>query len=183
VPIQVAALAASVAYPRVTCTAGLYERLLLVVLRDRKRGTVAATVSVTQRLTRDKDTYTGLDWRCGFSLWDATDCANWHPKNDVNTYLERWKALAGPLPPNANHLRVATLNYRVILEPDGSAYNVIVPAFPHVHTFGADVEEAMKNAREAIELELQCAHELGDTAPPCDAEHVVIGTVTVTPAS
>jgi predicted RNase H-like HicB family nuclease len=80
---------------------------------------------------------------------------------------------------------VATLNYRVILEPepDGSAYNVIVPAFPHVHTFGADVEEAMRNAREAIELELECANEQGEAVPPSDAEHVVIATVSVTPAA
>ena len=77
------------------------------------------------------------------------------------------------------------LNYRVILEPesDGTAYNVIVPAFPHVHTFGADVAEAMQNAREAIELELECAREHGDAVPPSDAEHVVIGTVTINPAA
>ena len=77
------------------------------------------------------------------------------------------------------------LSYRVILEPepDGSAYNVIVPAFPHVHTFGVDVDEAMRNAREAIELELECAREQGDVPPPSDAEHVVIGTVTITPAA
>jgi predicted RNase H-like HicB family nuclease len=80
---------------------------------------------------------------------------------------------------------VDALNYRVILEPesDGTAYNVIVPAFPHVHTFGADVAEAMQNAREAIELELECAREHGDAVPPSDAEHVVIGTVTINPAA
>ena len=77
------------------------------------------------------------------------------------------------------------LNYRVILEPepDGSAYNVIIPAFPHAHTFGADVREAMQNAREAIELELECSHERGDVPPPSDAEHVVVGTVTINPAA
>jgi len=47
-------------------------------------------------------------------------------------------------------------SYRVILEPesDGSAYNVIVPAFPHAHTFGESVSEAMANAREVLELEV-----------------------------
>ena len=77
-----------------------------------------------------------------------------------------------------------TLSYRVILEPepDGSAYNVIIPAFPHAHTFGGTVADAMSNAREVIELELEAARERGDDVPPSDAEHVVIGTVTVSAA-
>ena len=76
------------------------------------------------------------------------------------------------------------LSYRVILEPesDGSAYNVIIPAFPHAHTFGDSVPDAMRNAREIIELELEAARERGDEIPPSDAEHVVIGTVTVSAA-
>lgn len=60
---------------------------------------------------------------------------------------------------------------------------MIIPAFPHAHTFGADVEEAMQHAREAIELELKCAREHGETPPPSDAGHVVIGTVTISPAA
>jgi predicted RNase H-like HicB family nuclease len=76
---------------------------------------------------------------------------------------------------------VGVLSYRVILEPeaDGSAYNVIIPAFPRAHTFGSTVAEAMAHAREVIELELEDARERGDEIPPSDAEHVVIGTVTV----
>ena len=60
------------------------------------------------------------------------------------------------------------LSYRVILEPepDGSAYNVILPAFPHAHTFGDTVADAMNNARELIELELEVARERGDDIPP-----------------
>lgn len=76
---------------------------------------------------------------------------------------------------------VADLAYRVILEPelDGSAYNAIIPAFPHAHTFGATIEEAMANAREIIELELDLARERDEEIPVSDAEHVVIGTITV----
>jgi predicted RNase H-like HicB family nuclease len=68
---------------------------------------------------------------------------------------------------------VADLAYRVILEPepDGSAYNAIIPAFPHAHTFGATIEEAMANAREIIERD--------EEIPVSDAEHVVIATITV----
>lgn len=73
------------------------------------------------------------------------------------------------------------LAYRVILdpEPDGSAYNVIIPAFPHAHTFGTTVEEAFANAREIIELELEVARARNEEVPVSDAEHVVIGIVTV----
>ncbi len=76
---------------------------------------------------------------------------------------------------------MGNLAYRVILEPeaDGSAYNAIIPAFPHAHTFGASVEEAMANCREVIELELEIARERGDEIPASDAEHVVIATISL----
>ncbi len=79
---------------------------------------------------------------------------------------------------------MGALSYRVILEPepDGSAYNVIIPAFPHAHTFGGSVADAMANAREIIELEIEVTRERGEEIPSSDAEHVVIGTVTVTAA-
>ena len=46
--------------------------------------------------------------------------------------------------------------YTVVLtrEPDGSAYNVTVPALPGCFTWGATVEEALTMAREAIALYL-----------------------------
>ena len=58
---------------------------------------------------------------------------------------------------------MGSVSYRIILEPepDGSAYNVIIPAFPHAHTFGGTVPEAMANAREIIELELEAARPPG----------------------
>jgi predicted RNase H-like HicB family nuclease len=89
--------------------------------------------------------------------------------------------IATPVP---NFIAMADLAYRVILEPepDGSAYNAIIPAFPHAHTFGTTVEEAMANAREIIELELEVARERNEEIPVSDAEHVVIGMITVPPA-
>jgi predicted RNase H-like HicB family nuclease len=76
---------------------------------------------------------------------------------------------------------VPDLTYQVILqpEPDGSAYNVIIPAFPRAHTFGATVEEAMANAREVIELEIEVAREREEEIPVSDAEHVVIGRIII----
>ena len=71
--------------------------------------------------------------------------------------------------------------YRVILdpEPDRSAYNVIIPAFPHAHTFGATIAEALANAREVIELEIEDRSERGEPIPAGDIEAVVIEAVTV----
>ncbi len=42
--------------------------------------------------------------------------------------------------------------YTVVLtaEPDGSAWNVVVPALPGCLTWGATVEEALSMARDAI---------------------------------
>ena len=74
------------------------------------------------------------------------------------------------------------LAYRVILEPepDKSAYNVIVPAFPNAHTWGSTVQEALAHAREVIELEIEDRTERGERVPPSDVDTLVIETVTVT---
>lgn len=71
--------------------------------------------------------------------------------------------------------------YRVILEPepDKSAYNVIVPAFPTAHTWGQTVEEALAHAREVIELEIEDRTDRGEPVPPSDVETLVLETVTV----
>jgi predicted RNase H-like HicB family nuclease len=71
----------------------------------------------------------------------------------------------------------------VILEADveDGGFNVRIPAFPHAHTQGDTVEEALANAREVIELEIEVADERGDELPDSDAdvpvrvERVVIG--------
>jgi predicted RNase H-like HicB family nuclease len=74
------------------------------------------------------------------------------------------------------------LAYRVILEPepDKSAYNVIVPAFPKAHTWGGTVVEALAHAREVIELEIVDRQDRGEPVPPSDVDTLVIETVTVT---
>lgn len=49
------------------------------------------------------------------------------------------------------------VTYQAVLapEPDGSAYNVRVPALSGCFTFGATPEEALDMAREAIELTVE----------------------------
>lgn len=72
--------------------------------------------------------------------------------------------------------------YRVILEPqpDRSAYNVIVPAFPKAHTWGGTVAEALAHAREVIELEIEDRTVRGEPVPPSDVDTLVVETVTIT---
>ncbi len=71
---------------------------------------------------------------------------------------------------------------RVILEPepDQSAYNVIIPAFPKAHTWGGTVKKALAHAREVIELEIEDRTERGEPVPPSDVDTLVVETVTVT---
>jgi antitoxin HicB len=72
--------------------------------------------------------------------------------------------------------------YRVILEPepDKSAYNVIVPAFPKAHTWGGTIAEALAHAREVIELEIEDRSERGEPVPASDVDTLVLETVTIT---
>jgi len=83
----------------------------------------------------------------------------------------------------ANASNVNALSYRVILEPDADdgGFNVVVPAFPTAHTQGDDVEDAMRNAREVIELELGYLAKRGLPIPPSDVENVRIERVSVAP--
>jgi predicted RNase H-like HicB family nuclease len=64
---------------------------------------------------------------------------------------------------------MADLRYAVILEPDEDALQVIVPAFPEIHTFGDSVAQALEMARDAIELSLAYRHDKGLDIPPPDA--------------
>lgn len=68
-------------------------------------------------------------------------------------------------------------HYTVVLtpEPDGSAYNVVVPALPGCLTWGATVEEALAMARDAIATFLD-----GETATEWpDPGQEVVADVTV----
>jgi len=59
-----------------------------------------------------------------------------------------------------------TRNYTIQLmpEPEGG-YTVRVPALPEVVTYGADRDEALANAAEAIELVLEVRMADGDPIP------------------
>jgi len=59
-----------------------------------------------------------------------------------------------------------SLSYKILLkpEPDGG-YTVDVPALPGCITFGADLEDAKVNAKEAIELYIESLKEHGEEIP------------------
>jgi antitoxin HicB len=54
--------------------------------------------------------------------------------------------------------------------PDGSPFNVIVPALPEIATFGTSPEHALEMARDAIQLSLAYRRDEGLEIPPSDAD-------------
>lgn len=58
------------------------------------------------------------------------------------------------------------LSYRILLrkEPEGG-YTVIVPSLPGCVTYGDTIEEAIKMAKEAIELYIESLREHGEEIP------------------
>ncbi len=58
------------------------------------------------------------------------------------------------------------LSYRILLrkEPEGG-YTVIVPSLPGCVTYGDTIEEAIKMAKEAIELYIESLKEHGEEIP------------------
>lgn len=56
-----------------------------------------------------------------------------------------------------------SLSYKILLrpEPEGG-YTVNVPALPGCITYGADLDEAKRNAKEAIELYVESLREHGE---------------------
>jgi predicted RNase H-like HicB family nuclease len=74
------------------------------------------------------------------------------------------------------------MRYTVVLspEPDGSAFNVTVPAMPGCLTWGTTVEEALEHAREAIALHLEGYAERGEPYP-VEAGSVRLAEVEVEP--
>ena len=59
------------------------------------------------------------------------------------------------------------MKYTVVLDysQEDAVYLVNVPAFPEVHTYGATIEEAASNAKEAIELAMEMYREEGKELP------------------
>jgi predicted RNase H-like HicB family nuclease len=62
------------------------------------------------------------------------------------------------------------LSYRILLrkEPEGG-YTVIVPSLPGCVTHGGTIEEAIKMAKEAIELYIESLKEHGEEIPTEEA--------------
>jgi predicted RNase H-like HicB family nuclease len=58
------------------------------------------------------------------------------------------------------------LKYRILLrkEPEGG-YTVMVPSLPGCVTYGGTIEEAIKKAKEAIELYIESLKEHGEEIP------------------
>ena len=66
-------------------------------------------------------------------------------------------------------------NFEVVLEPeDDGGYHVFCPALKGCHSYGATKEEAMGKIKEAIELWLESARELGIRIP--ERETVTVET-------
>jgi predicted RNase H-like HicB family nuclease len=72
-----------------------------------------------------------------------------------------------------------TKKMTVILLPDEDQYQVIFPHYSNCVTFGATIEEALVNAREAIELLLEAESENTDMPFPANAHvaHLVVGEI------
>jgi len=65
-----------------------------------------------------------------------------------------------------------------VIEPDEGAYHACAPALPGCHTFGATVEEAQANIREAISVHIESMLEDGETLP-VEREPYLIARVSV----
>ncbi len=65
------------------------------------------------------------------------------------------------------------LTYRILLrkEPEGG-YSVLVPALPGCITYGKTIEEAIKMAKEAIELYLESMIENGEDIPTEEGAYI-----------
>jgi len=75
---------------------------------------------------------------------------------------------------------MAQLTYKIRLqkEPEGG-YTVMVPPLPGCITYGADIDEAIAMAKEAIELYIESLAEHGEEIPTED--NTLEYSLTVTP--
>ena len=71
------------------------------------------------------------------------------------------------------------MKFTVFLLPDESSYQVIFPYHPSVITCGDTIEEALRNAQEALELTLEYEAERGADAllPNVRADRVVVAEI------
>lgn len=80
------------------------------------------------------------------------------------------------------------LTYLAVLEPSESGYGVYYPDLPGCISFGVDIEEAQKNAKEALELHVYGMEKDNENLPTpslnLDAEDIngcVVTAVTIFP--
>ena len=58
-----------------------------------------------------------------------------------------------------------TLQFTVVIEPDGDAFHAFAPALPGCHTFGLTIDEARANIAEAMGLHIESMREEGEPVP------------------
>jgi antitoxin HicB len=70
--------------------------------------------------------------------------------------------------------------YTIVLtpEPDGSAWNVTVPALPGCFTYGETVDEAIENAQGAIVGHIAALQLVGQPVPG-ETEHPRLASIAV----
>ena len=56
-------------------------------------------------------------------------------------------------------------DFTIVIEPDDDGFHAFAPALQGCHSFGASVEEAQKNIREAIELHVESMLADGEEIP------------------
>ncbi len=76
-------------------------------------------------------------------------------------------------------MKMAKQKFTVILMPDEDGYQVIVPHYPEVISWGQTPEEAFEMAQECLELILEIHAEThrDPVIPGVHASHVVVGTI------
>jgi len=78
-------------------------------------------------------------------------------------------------------MKQQTYTYSVVLtpEPEGG-YTITVPALPEAITYGETIDDALKHAREVIELSIQCriAH---NEKIPVEFSPITTSVVSVSP--
>lgn len=75
-----------------------------------------------------------------------------------------------------------TYNYTIIFEmEDDGSYHVYCPTLPGCHSFGATIEEAKKNIKEATEGYIESLRKDGETIP--EEKDVMVGELKLELAS
>jgi predicted RNase H-like HicB family nuclease len=71
--------------------------------------------------------------------------------------------------------RDTVMEFEILLEPDEGGFHVWCPALEGCHSFGATLDEARTNIREAMELWLDDADDIESVLPRRERIKVQIG--------